>query len=152
MVPAPEWAHWMDDAKMNATPEAGQGNFKNSRRVFGDVAKDVKRFEWGKEIAPGITAVAAPGHTPGHTAFAIASGNQSLLHLVDTSVNPYLFVRHPEWQIFFDMDGPLAVENRKKLLDRTSADRMRVHGYHFPFPASGYISKSGTGYEFNPAI
>jgi glyoxylase-like metal-dependent hydrolase (beta-lactamase superfamily II) len=152
MVPAPEWAHWMDDAKMSATPEARQFNFKNSRRVFGDIAKDVKRFEWDKEVTPGITAIAAPGHTPGHTVFAIASGNQSVLHLVDTTNNPYVWVRHPEWHFASDEDKPLAVENRKKLLDRATADKMRVQGYHFPFPASGYITKSGTGYEVNPVM
>jgi glyoxylase-like metal-dependent hydrolase (beta-lactamase superfamily II) len=150
MVPAPEWAHWMDDAKMNAAPEAGRGNFNNSRRVFGSIANNVTRFEWGKEVAPGITAIAAPGHTPGHTAFAIASGSQSMITIVDTTNNPYLFVRYPEWQFGFDADGPLAVETRKKLLDRVAADKMLVAGYHWPFPATGYITKEGGGYRLNP--
>ena len=150
MVPAPEWAHWMDDAKMNAAPEAGRGNFNNSRRIFGSIANNVTRYEWGKEIAPGITAIGAPGHTPGHTAFAIASGNQSMMTTVDTTNNPYLFVRNPEWQFSFDMDGPLAVETRKKLLDRAAADKLLVAGYHWPFPATGYITKEGSGYRLHP--
>jgi glyoxylase-like metal-dependent hydrolase (beta-lactamase superfamily II) len=150
MVPAPEWAHWMDDAKMNAAPEAGRGNFNNSRRVFGSIADKVTKFEPGKEVAPGITSIAAPGHTPGHTAFAIASGNQSMITIVDTTNNPYLFVRNPEWQFSFDMDGPMAVETRKKLLDRVAADKMLVAGYHWPFPATGYITKEGGGYRLHP--
>ena len=48
MVPAPEWAHWMDDAKMNATPEAGRGNFNNSRRVFGSIANNVTAVRIGQ--------------------------------------------------------------------------------------------------------
>ena len=150
MVPAGEWAHWMDDAKMNATPEAARGNFNNSRRVFGSIAKDVKRFDPGKEVAPGITSIDAPGHTPGHTAFAISSGNQSMMTIVDATNNAYLFVRNPEWQVSFDMDGPLAVETRKKLLDRAAADKMLVAGYHWPFPAAGHITKEGSGYRLNP--
>ncbi len=150
MVPAPEWAHWMDDAKMNAAPEAGRGNFNNSRRVFGSIADKVTKFEPGKEVAPGITSIPAPGHTPGHTAFAIASGNQSMITIVDTTNNPYLFVRNPEWQFSFDMDGPMAVETRKKLLDRVAADKMLVAGYHWPFPATGYITKEGGGYRLHP--
>ncbi|CAM5184265.1 hypothetical protein BTHI11S_01069 [Bosea thiooxidans] len=71
MVPAAEWAFWMDDAKMKAAPEAMKGAFAGVRRVFGPIAKDVKQFEPGKEILPGLTPVAAPGHTPGHTVFAL---------------------------------------------------------------------------------
>jgi glyoxylase-like metal-dependent hydrolase (beta-lactamase superfamily II) len=149
-VPAPEWAHWMDDAKMNATPEAGRGNFNNSRRVFGSIAKDVNRFEWGKEVAPGVTAIAAPGHTPGHTAFVISSGNQSMMTVVDTTNNAYLFVRNPEWQVSFDMDGAQAVATRKKLLDQAAADKLLVGGYHWPFPAVGNITKEGSGYRLHP--
>lgn len=148
-VPAPEWAHWMDDAKMNAAPDAAKGGFRNVRRVFGDL-ENVNRFEPGKEVAPGITSIAAHGHTPGHTAFAIASGDQSMLVLGDTTNHPALFVRNPEWQAIFDVDPMMATETRKRLLDRAAADRMLVQGYHFPFPASGYIAKRGSGYELVP--
>ena len=150
-VPAPEWAYWMDDGKMSTAPEGLKGNFANVRRVFGSIAKDVKRFEPGKEVAPGITSIAAHGHTPGHCAFAIASGNQSMMMTVDTTNNAYLFVCNPEWQGVFDMDGNMAVDTRKRLLDRAAADKMLVAGYHWPFPAAGYIAKEGSGYRLNPA-
>jgi glyoxylase-like metal-dependent hydrolase (beta-lactamase superfamily II) len=151
-VPEPEWAFWMDDAKMNAAPDGMKPAFRNVRRIFSDL-KDVKRFEPGKELAPGITSIAAYGHTPGHTAFAISSGNQSMLLLSDTTNNPWLFVRNPDWHAAFDMDGPMAAENRKKLLDRAAVDRMIVQGYHFPFPASGHIVKtSATTYDLAPVL
>lgn len=149
-VPAPEWAYWMDDGKMSSAPDTLKGNFNNVRRVFGSIAKDVKQFEPGKEVAPGITSIAAHGHTPGHCAFAIASGNQSMMTVVDTTNNAYLFVRNPEWQAAFDMDGNMTVETRKRLLDRAAADKMLVAGYHWPFPAAGYITKEGAGYRLNP--
>jgi glyoxylase-like metal-dependent hydrolase (beta-lactamase superfamily II) len=149
-VPAPEWSHWMDDAKMNVAPDAARGAFRNVRRIFGDIADKVKRFEPGQEVAPGISAIAAYGHTPGHTVFAVASGNHSMLVLGDTTNHPALFVRNPNWQAVFDIDGNMAAETRKKLLDRAAADRMLVQGYHFPFPASGYIAKESKGFEFVP--
>jgi glyoxylase-like metal-dependent hydrolase (beta-lactamase superfamily II) len=151
-VAAPEWAFWMDDARMNAAPEAARPAFLNARRIFSDIAKDVKRFEPGAEVAPGITSLAAFGHTPGHTAFAVASGHQSMLVLGDTTNHPWLFVRNPEWQAVFDTDGTMAAETRRKLLDRAAADRMLVQGYHFPFPASGYIARRGTGYDVVPVM
>jgi len=151
-VPATEWAFWMDDANMSKAPEAAQGAFKNARRVFGDIAAKVQRFEPGKEVESGITSIAAPGHTPGHTAYAINSGNQSMLYLADVTNNPWLFVRNPEWQAAFDMDGNQAAATRKTMLDRVSADKMRAHGYHWPFPASGYITRTAKGYDLVPAM
>jgi glyoxylase-like metal-dependent hydrolase (beta-lactamase superfamily II) len=151
-VPAAEWAFWMDDATMSKAPEAAQGSFKNARRVFGDIAGKVQRFEPGKEVETGITSIVAPGHTPGHTAYAVNSGNQSLLYIADVTNNPHLFVRNPQWQAVFDMDGTRAAETRKQLLDRAAADKMLTHGYHWPFPASGYVRQSGSGYELVPAM
>ena len=150
MISEPEWAYWMDDAKMAAAPEGLKGNFNNVSRVFGPIAKDVKRFEDGKEIAPGITAVAAPGHTPGHFAFILASGTSKVMLMSDTSNHPALFVRHPEWQASFDMDGSQAVQTRRKLLDMAAAEKARVAFYHAPFPATGYIAKTGDGREYVP--
>jgi glyoxylase-like metal-dependent hydrolase (beta-lactamase superfamily II) len=152
MVSAPEWAFWMDDARLAAAADGMKTQFLNARRIFRDIAGEVKRFEPGAELAPGITSIAAFGHTPGHCAFSVASGSQSTLVLSDTTNHPWLFARHPEWQGAFDTDGAKAVETRKRMLDRAAADKMLVHGYHFPFPASGYIVKSANGYDLVPAM
>jgi glyoxylase-like metal-dependent hydrolase (beta-lactamase superfamily II) len=137
----------MDDGEMNRAPQRIKVYFLNARRIFGDIGNEVRRFRPGAEVAPGITSIPAFGHTPGHTAFAIASRNQSMLVMSDTVRNPYLFARHPDWQPLFDMDGPMAVKARRQMLDRASADRMLVEAYHFPFPASGHIVRNGKGYE-----
>ena len=150
MVPAPEWAYWMDDGNLNTAPADLKVVFLNQRRIFTDIAKQVAQFEPGKEVAPGIVTIAAAGHTPGHTVFAIHSGDQSLLVLSDTAQHPAVFARHPDWQASFDIDGAAAVATRKKLFDRVAADRMLVTGYHFPFPACGHLIKTATGYEHVP--
>ena len=150
-VPAPEWDFWMNDANMSKAEGALKRYFLNARRIFRDIAREVRRFTPGGEVAPGIASVAAFGHTPGHCAFAIHSGSQSLLAMSDTVRNPYLFARHPDWQPAFDMDGPQAVETRRKMLDRVAADRMLIEAYHFPFPAHGHIARTASGYEFVPA-
>ena len=150
MVAAAEWKFWMDDANMNAAAADLKLTFRNQRRVFSDIAKNVTRFEPGAEVAPGIVTLAAPGHTPGHTVFAIHSGDQSLLVLGDTAQHPAVFARHPDWQAAFDIDGDAAVATRKKLFDRAAADRMLVTGYHFPFPACGHLIKTAGGYEHVP--
>src|ERR1700733_8017535 len=98
LVPAAEWAFWMDDANMNAAEGALKLTFRNQRRIFADIAKRVARFEPGAEVAPGVVTLPAPGHTPGHTVFAIHSGDQSLMVLSDTAQHPAVFARHPDWQ------------------------------------------------------
>ena len=152
MVPSAEWNFWMDDANMNAAPADLKLTFRNQRRIFSDIAPRVARFEPGAEVAPGILTLAAAGHTPGHTVFAIHSGNQSLLVLGDTAQHPAVFARHPDWQAAFDIDGAAAVATRKKLFDRAAADRMLVTGYHFPFPACGHLIKTASGYEHVPVL
>ncbi len=152
LVPEPEWNYWMDDAHMAGVAEPVHKYFLNARRIFQDIAGEVHRFKPGAEVAPGIISIPAYGHTPGHTAFAIHSGKDSLLVISDTAREPLLFVRHPSWQPSYDMDGPLAAAARRQMLERAAADRMMVAGYHFPFPACGHIVRRRLGYDLVPAM
>ena len=100
---------------------------------------------------PGITSIAAPGHTPGHTAFAVASGNSKVLIQSDVTNHPALFVANPGWHLMFDQDPAMAEATRRKVYDMLVADKMRVQGYHYPFPANGFVEKDGNGYRLVPA-
>ena len=153
LVPEPEWSFWMDNGNMSRVSDPTMHRyFLNAQRIFKDIAKEVQQFKPGDEVAPGIVSVPAFGHTPGHTAFTIHSGKQSMLALSDTAREPWLFVRHPEWQPSYDMDGPLAAQTRNAMLDQAAADRLLIEAYHFPFPACGHIVRNGAGYELVPAM
>ena len=150
MVPAAEWKFWNDASQEANVIQAFKSGFANVKRVFDPIAKDVKQFEHGKELVPGISSVDARGHSPGHTAFVVASGNGKLLVTSDT-VNHQILVRNPDWHLWADMDAAMAAATRKRLLDMAAADRMQIAAYHLPFPSTGFISKQGNGYEFHPA-
>ena len=150
MAPAAEWAFWMDDGAMSRAPEGMRPAFENVRRVFGPVAREVVLFGDGQEVVPGIRAMAAPGHTPGHMVFLVSDGDRRLLIWSDTTNKPELFVRHPTWQAVFDMDGEQATATRLRLLDMAASDRLEVAGFHFPFPATGHIARVGDGYDYVP--
>lgn len=151
MVPAVEWTWAMDDANMaKGRPLDKTALFEPARKVFG-IIKDPKRYESGKEIAPGITALGTPGHTPGHTSFTIASGSAQLFHQVDITNNQHLFVRNPEWHFVFDIDPALAVQTRRKVYDRVVAEKALISGFHWSFPSVGHIEKDGNGYRLVPA-
>jgi glyoxylase-like metal-dependent hydrolase (beta-lactamase superfamily II) len=142
---------YLDDARMNAAPEAGRAVFNISRRVFSPILGEVKRGEWGKEWAPGVTAIQSDGHTPGHTSFVVASGGKTLLVVGDAVNDPRIFGRRPDWHLGFDMDRAGAVQTRRRLLDMASADKMQVSFYHAAFPSTGFISKNGEAYDWFPA-
>lgn len=151
MVAAEEWAWWTNDSETSKAADVWKGQIANVKRVFEPIANDVKRFEYGKELVTGITAIDARGHSPGHAAFVIASGNAKLMYIADVTNHPAIFARHPEFRLWADMIPDLALTNRRKLLDMLAAERMPMTGYHYPFPAVGYIAKRGDGYDFHPA-
>ncbi len=151
VVPQADFDFYMDEARMNATPEAARGGFMMSRRVFGPIARDLRRLEWGKEAAPGITAIHTPGHTPGHTSYLVASGNGKLLVVGDASNDPRLFARNPHWHFAPDVDKPMAVETRKKLLDMAATEKLQLSFYHAAFPATGFVAKDGAAFNWFPA-
>jgi glyoxylase-like metal-dependent hydrolase (beta-lactamase superfamily II) len=152
VVPAKEHNYWMDDGEMSRA-SAGRvaDNFKNVRRVFNpEVLKRVRTYEWGKEVVPGLTAQGTPGHTFGHTSYVLASGNDSVYVQSDVTHVPFLFVLHPDWHAFYDQDGVMAQETRHKVYDMLAAEKMRVQGFHYPFPSLAHVEKNGMGYRYIP--
>jgi glyoxylase-like metal-dependent hydrolase (beta-lactamase superfamily II) len=151
LVPAAEWAFWMDDGNMSRAPEGGvKQTFGNVRRVFKGQDSRITQYQWDKELAPGLTPFATTGHTPGHTSLSLESGNARLLIQADVTNHPALFVRNPGWHAGFDMDGPKAEETRRRLYDRAVADKVLIAGFHYPFPSLGHAEKDGSGYRLVP--
>ena len=148
MVPAGEWAFWNDEGEASKAADVWKATFMHTKRVFGPIAKDVKRYESGKELVTGVTSVDARGHSPGHSSLMIASGNAKLFYIADATSHPVLNARNPEWHLWADMDKAMAVGTRKRLLDMAATERTPILGYHYPFPALGYIERRGTGYDF----
>jgi len=113
--------------------------------------KNVKAVDGEADVAPGVRAIPAHGHTQGHTAHLVSSGSNQLLVTADATNVAALFVKNPEWQAGFDHVPDEAVETRKKLFDRAIADKAMVAGYHWGLPNVGTMAKDGKGYAFTPA-
>lgn len=104
----------------------------------------------GASIASGITAMAAPGHTPGHTAYMIESAGKQLLLAADFANHYVWSLAHPDWEVKFDMDKAQAVTTRKRLLAMMASERIPFVGYHMPWPGIGYVEEAGDGYRYQP--
>ncbi|MGH6921367.1 MAG: MBL fold metallo-hydrolase [Geminicoccaceae bacterium] len=103
------------------------------------------------EVVPGINGLDAFGHTPGHMAYLIESGGKQLLIWGDVANHYVMSVQRPDWHVSFDTDKQAAAATRKRLFDQAATDRIAVTGYHMPFPAVGYIERSGSDYRWVPA-
>jgi glyoxylase-like metal-dependent hydrolase (beta-lactamase superfamily II) len=143
----------MDDGEMSRAPAGRmEGLFKNARRVFeAGLKKKATPYEWGKDVAPGLLAIEATGHTPGHTSFVLSSGSDKVFIQSDVTNDPDLFVRNPGWHLMFDQDPAQAETTRRKVYDMVATEKMRVQGFHYPFPALANIEKDGAGYRWVPA-
>ena len=153
MVPAVDWAFWMSDenAAKAQSNEMMKNFFAAAKKTFAGIESKVTKYDWGKEVAPGITSIAAPGHTPGHSAFVVASGNAKVLVQSDVTNIPEFFLRNPDWHVLFDIDPDMAQETRHKFYDMAAAEKATVIGFHFTFPSIGHVEKDGTKYRLIPS-
>jgi glyoxylase-like metal-dependent hydrolase (beta-lactamase superfamily II) len=145
IVAAAEYKWWTDPANIARVP---RGNRPLARRIQAVVPnwKNVLPVEGEDEVVPGIRFVSVPGHTPGHTAFHVSSGDAQLMVSNDTAYVPALTAAHPGWHGVYDLDASLAEASRRRLLDRVIADKMMICGTHFPWPGIGKVAKDGSGY------
>jgi len=152
MVPAKDWEFWMSEENA-AKAESNQmmkNYFANVRKIYAGIESKVTRYDWGKEVVPGITSIAAPGHTPGHTAFAVASGDSRVLIQSDVTNIPEFFLRNPDWHVAYDVEPAAAQETRHKFYDMAAAEKALVVGFHFTFPSIGHVEKDGAKYRLVP--
>ena len=64
------------------------------------------------EVAPGVTAVPAPGHTPGHLVYVVQGDGDRLVWLGDVMYVPRQ-VTEPTWRAVSDSDPELALRTRQ---------------------------------------
>lgn len=151
MMPEVDWAFWMSEENAaKATNPVDKGYFANAQKTLTDLKGKVTPYAWGKEVAPGITALNTAGHTPGHTSFAVASGKSSMFIQCDVTNIPAFFLSHPDWHVIYDHDPEMAEKTRRKFYDMASSEKALIAGYHFPFPCLGHVEKAGKRYRLVP--
>jgi glyoxylase-like metal-dependent hydrolase (beta-lactamase superfamily II) len=99
-----------------------------------------------KDIISGVSTVALPGHTPGHTGFRVDDGNHSMFHMGDIIHVPNLQLKDPNICTLFDVDPESALSSRRYALDMASSDNLLCTGGHMLDPKFIHLEKCGTGY------
>ncbi|SDR51440.1 Glyoxylase, beta-lactamase superfamily II [Rhizobiales bacterium GAS113] len=145
-----EYAFWTDDGIASRAPQDVQPFFAMAKGGVKPYLSKTRRFDKDGEVAKGVTAISAPGHTPGHTMYRIDSGGASLLIWGDIVHCAALQFAKPDWAISFDSDQAQAIASRKRAFDMAANERLLVAGMHLPFPGIGHVLRDGSAYGYVP--
>ena len=140
----------------------GEWEFRNSEegldfddgdasRKLAAIAGQLDLIDSEMELVPGIHAIHAPGHTPGHMALAIVSEGEQLLDLVDVVGHP-IHLEHPEWNMRTDYQPEVAEHTRRMLLSRAVDQQARILAYHFDFPGLGNVQQQQDEWKWRPIV
>lgn len=142
-----DYDFWTDEAKL-ATPL--KDFVAGARTNLVGLRERISWVQDGREVVPGVTAMASPGHTVGHTSYVISSGRDTAMFTGDLCHHQVLLLKRPRLEFAYDTDPKLAVQSRLRILDMLATDRMAFVSYHFPFPGVGHVAKAGDGYSWHP--
>lgn len=151
VVSAAEWDFWTHPDTPAKVSDWLKGMALGSARILKQIEKKIERRKDGDSVAPGLTYVATPGHTPGHMAVMVESGKERLLVGGDVLANNAISFVKPEWPIGSDFDRDQAVKTRKRLLDLLASERVPLIGFHLMWPGQGMVERNGAAYRFVPA-
>ena len=144
---APEWK-WLSGMSPDSAKNFG---IPQVTALVGAIRPKVVPFEPGAKLLPGVVeAVPVRGHTPGHSAYRIGAGSNTLLVFGDTLHSYVVSVRKPAWKISFDLDQETGAASRVAFVSQSATSGQRLYGEHFPFPGVGKIAKDKDGYTWVP--
>ncbi len=147
-----ESGYWLDTQQRDAAPESAKGGFTSAMTALGPyvAAGRYKPFHGSTELVPGVEAIEATGHTPGHTAYRVSSRGDSLLLWGDLMHVAAVQFPNPSVTIAYDSDADAARSQRLKVFREVAATGVLVGGAHLPFPGLGHLRVNETRYDFVP--
>lgn len=150
-----EYDYWMNDDILQSLPENKRNSFINVRKMLNIYKDNLHLFVPGeqenttKELLPGIRAIAAYGHTPGHTTYLFTSNGYQLLIWGDVTHATSVQIPCPQVAVTYDTDSDRAIEARRRIMKYVSEKGIRVAGMHIEYPGlidvMGDESKGYTG-------
>lgn len=123
-----EWEYWTSKP----------GAIGPSDADLAALTERVELIDGEQTIAPGISIIPTPGHTPGHCSFLVTSGTERAVILGDAIHCP-LQISHPEWAFAADANPDAAKRARERLLRELDAPDTVVVGPHFPDAVFGRV-------------
>ena len=138
---------WTDEQKLK--DEKVKVFVEHARKNLLPYRDRIKFVRDGEEFLPGITAMAAPGHTVGHTIYMFNSDGKSACFIGDLTHHQVLLVEKPRLEFAYDTDPKQSAATRVKMLGMLAEKKIPLMAYHFPWPGYGYVSKMGDGFKYH---
>lgn len=132
---------------------ANSANAVAALAPYGDKVVTFRPGELGAavpELLPGITPIAAFGHTPGHTLYLVQSGTEKLLIWGDLMHVQGIQFPLPGVSVTYDTDPAAAAAIRARVLEYAARNRIPIGGMHLVYPAVGTVIPQGDGYRLVP--
>ena len=136
---------WTDEGKLGSPLK---DFIVHARKNLLPVRDRIVFYKDGQEFLPGVTALAAPGHTFGHHMFMVQSDGKSFAFLGDLAHHSVLLIEKPRMEFAYDSDPKMAAATRVKMLEMLTANKTAVMSYHFAWPGMGHIVKAGDGFRY----
>lgn len=140
----PEYRHW------SAEPHRHRPEHDDSIQPVVDAGM-VDLVDVDAEVAPGVTLVPTPGHTPGHCSVRIDSGGAAAL-ITGDFMHHAVQVAAPEWCSHFDSDQAAAEQTRRDFIEEHADSDLLIIGTHFGGPCSGRIVTTDAGPILDAAL
>lgn len=147
-----EAAFWLDSRNQAGVDDLLKPFFPAVQGVVApyQASGRVALFDDGAAVLKGLSPIAMPGHTPGHTCYLLQDGGQALLFWGDTVHMQPVQLPHPEVAIRYDWNVPMAIASRRKVFAMAADRRWMVAGAHVSFPGIGHVRRDGEGYSWVP--
>ena len=143
---------WLSKANLEKASAEMKGFFQGAMASVNPYveAGKFKPLKGDTELVPGIKAVPAHGHTPGHNVYVLESKGQKLVLWGDLMHVAAVQFVEPQVTISFDVDSKPAAVERKKAYADAAKGRYLVGSAHLPFPGLGHIRAEGKSYVWVP--
>ena len=149
MISKMEWDYWIDPKTVDTIGTQRQAFAAGAKRLLSAMEDRMEFFRFDEEILPGILARSSVGHTPGHAAFEVRDGSESLMVVGDAIANHHVAFEKPDWLSGSDQDKELGAKTRASLLDQIASQNMQMIGFHLPYPGIGRAERTTeNGYRF----
>ncbi len=148
VLSAADHGFWTNEDIINGAPDDAKPYFMMANAAVDAYSDRLRLIGDNDVVCPGVTSIALPGHTPGHTGFMVSSGNETLMIWADIVHQQDLQFDDPTVSLIFDIDAEQAMKTRQRVFDQVATDNQRIAGCHLRIPAVGHVERANESFRF----